>query len=157
MRDASRSRIDPRAGFAGPGVKACRECGMERPHAARWRTFCSESCIHDWKIRSQPAYAAKLVLERDHGVCVSCSLDCVGLLHQLLRLPYATRQKRMSELGLTSVDRRLWEMDHIVPVVEGGGSCGLDNLRTLCWRCHRRVTAELRQRLAEQKREARRA
>ena len=29
------------------------------------------------------------------------------------------------------------------PVVEGGGSCGLENLRTLCWECHRKVTREL--------------
>lgn len=37
----------------------------------------------------------------------------------------------------------LWEMDHILPVVRGGGGCGLDNLRTLCLRCHRAETARL--------------
>lgn len=42
-----------------------------------------------------------------------------------------------------------WEMDHIIPVVEGGGQCGLDNLRTLCVPCHRYVTAELWKRLAK--------
>lgn len=42
----------------------------------------------------------------------------------------------------------LWEMDHIVPVVEGGGECGLDGLRTLCLPCHRAETAALRRRLA---------
>ncbi|MGO9970456.1 MAG: HNH endonuclease [Bryobacteraceae bacterium] len=30
--------------------------------------------------------------------------------------------------------------------MEGGGECDLENLRTLCVRCHREVTAELRQR-----------
>jgi 5-methylcytosine-specific restriction endonuclease McrA len=44
-----------------------------------------------------------------------------------------------------------WEADHIVPVIEGGGQCGLDNMRTLCLRCHKRVTAELRARLAGKK------
>jgi 5-methylcytosine-specific restriction enzyme A len=44
--------------------------------------------------------------------------------------------------------RRPWDMDHVVPVVEGGGSCGLDNLRTLCRPCHKRVTAELAARRA---------
>jgi 5-methylcytosine-specific restriction protein A len=39
-----------------------------------------------------------------------------------------------------------WEMDHVVPVVEGGGGCGLDNLRTLCVPCHRDVTRALHQR-----------
>lgn len=45
-----------------------------------------------------------------------------------------------------------WEMDHVVPVVEGGGECGLDNLRTLCIPCHRRNTAELARRRAETRR-----
>lgn len=42
-----------------------------------------------------------------------------------------------------------WEADHIVPVVEGGGQCGPENYRTLCIRCHRKVTRELRQRLKQ--------
>lgn len=52
-----------------------------------------------------------------------------------------------------SVHRRSswWEADHIVPVVEGGGQCGIENYRTLCVRCHRKVTRELRARLAEKR------
>lgn len=42
----------------------------------------------------------------------------------------------------------LWEADHIVPVVEGGGACGLDGLRTLCRQCHVAETRKLRARLA---------
>lgn len=40
----------------------------------------------------------------------------------------------------------LWDVDHIVPVCEGGGSCGLENLRTLCLACHREQTKLLRAR-----------
>lgn len=40
-----------------------------------------------------------------------------------------------------------WDVDHIVPVSEGGGLCGLDNYRTLCQCCHKDVTTELQQRL----------
>lgn len=46
------------------------------------------------------------------------------------------------------VGRTLWEADHIVPVVEGGGKCGLENLRTLCRRCHNQATRELAARRA---------
>ena len=45
----------------------------------------------------------------------------------------------------------LWHMDHRVPVAEGGGSCGLDNLRTLCRWCHAKETATLKRRLARKK------
>lgn len=34
----------------------------------------------------------------------------------------------------------LWQVDHVVPVSEGGGQCGLQNLRTLCSPCHAEVT-----------------
>lgn len=48
-----------------------------------------------------------------------------------------------------------WEADHIVPVAEGGGQpTTLDAYRTLCWPCHRKVTAELRRRLSSRKGEA---
>ncbi len=48
--------------------------------------------------------------------------------------------------------RTLWEMDHIVPVVEGGGGCGLENLRTLCLCCHKRATRELAAKRAAERR-----
>lgn len=41
-----------------------------------------------------------------------------------------------------------WDADHIVPVVEGGGLCGLENYRTLCHPCHKQVTKELAARRA---------
>jgi len=50
--------------------------------------------------------------------------------------------------------RHLWEADHIVPVVEGGGECTLSNYRTLCIPCHRAETAKLAARLAEKRRAA---
>ena len=40
-----------------------------------------------------------------------------------------------------------WQVDHITPVAEGGGSCGLDNFRTLCTPCHKIETDRLHQRL----------
>jgi hypothetical protein len=42
------------------------------------------------------------------------------------------------------LESSLWEADHIVPVSEGGGQCGLDNYRTLCVPCHKAETARLK-------------
>lgn len=47
--------------------------------------------------------------------------------------------------------KTLWDADHIVPVIEGGGECDLNNIRTLCLICHRRATARLRQRIRQAK------
>jgi 5-methylcytosine-specific restriction endonuclease McrA len=167
----------------GPNGRAlCRKCGKEVPRARM--TFCSPECVHEWKLRTQPGYAAAQVLKRDAGVCADCGIDCLALLADLKRFRQQHRKDRWlkraphpevptlpheyedgsplaircDELELPrsyrSLTRRLWEADHIIPVAEGGGSCGLENLRTLCWRCHRRVTAALRKRLAAKKRDS---
>ena len=106
------------------GARLCRWCDTE---IAKNRTFCGDLCVHEWKLRTDAGYARKLVFERDAGKCALCPVV----------------------LGRT--DR--WEMDHVVPVVEGGGCCGLENLRVLCPPCHRGVTAQLARRRAEGRRE----
>ena len=45
--------------------------------------------------------------------------------------------------------RPRWEADHIVPVADGGGECGLDNYRLLCRPCHVQVTLTWRARRRE--------
>jgi 5-methylcytosine-specific restriction enzyme A len=49
---------------------------------------------------------------------------------------------------------RQWDADHILPVVAGGGECGIENVRTLCIWCHRRETASLAHARANAKRAA---
>lgn len=49
-------------------------------------------------------------------------------------------------------DGAWWQADHVVPVVEGGGGCGLDGLRTLCTLCHLAETKALARRRAERRR-----
>jgi 5-methylcytosine-specific restriction protein A len=58
------------------------------------------------------------------------------------------RLKMAKDWGIGTRPRKsLWDADHVVPVVEGGGECDLANIRTLCLKCHRAATAELRNRL----------
>ena len=49
----------------------------------------------------------------------------------------------------------LWQADHITPVIEGGGECGIENYRTLCTPCHKKETAELARRQAEKRKQER--
>lgn len=44
-----------------------------------------------------------------------------------------------------------WDADHIHPVEHGGGSCGLDNLQTLCHPCHKAKTAQQARQKAQQR------
>ena len=59
------------------------------------------------------------------------------------KLDYRARRQFEKDWGGR---RHLWDADHIVPVVEGGGECDLANMRTLCLKCHKLATAELRRR-----------
>lgn len=69
-----------------------------------------------------------LVRRRDHGICALCGVD--------------THKEHLGR----------WEMDHIIPVSEGGGLCGLDGYRTLCPPCHGKESGQLRKRLNRRKR-----
>jgi len=133
------------------GRPLCRKCGSEIVKGSGRRTFCGDACVVEWKIRTQPDFAAERVHARDKGVCLTCSRDCDALHRKIRVTKRAARERRMAELGLPEYllrRRRYWEVDHITPVVEGGGSCGLENLRTLCWECHRKATRELAARRA---------
>jgi 5-methylcytosine-specific restriction protein A len=128
------------------GRALCRWCSLEVPKGRL--TFCSDWCVNEWRLRSDPGYMREQVLERDHGICAECSVDCEKEYRRLRRLKGAARVEGWAAWGLKPNQRRsFWDADHILPVAEGGGECDLANMRTLCLRCHRKATAELRERL----------
>jgi 5-methylcytosine-specific restriction enzyme A len=127
------------------GRSLCRWCALEVP--GRRRTFCSEWCVHEWRLRTDPGYLRDRVLARDKGVCALCRTDTTEAWLQLKRARGGRRAQRLAHWGLTRMSRKsLWDADHIVPVVEGGGECDLSNIRTLCLRCHSQATTDLRAR-----------
>ncbi len=148
----STSRVMP----GGPADRAALPTGPSGRHLCRWcslevpkgrQTFCSQFCVEEWRLRSNPGYLREKVQERDKGVCALCRVDCITEWNRLRKLRGAGRHKALAEWNLANRFRRsLWDADHIVPVVEGGGECDLSNLRTLCLKCHRAVTGALRAR-----------
>lgn len=138
----------------GPGGRSlCRWCNLEVPEGRF--TFCSEWCVREWKLRTDPGYLRDQVLSRDHGICALCGLDTLAEWTRLRRLRGAARERAWRGWSLRPNSRTsLWDADHIVPVCEGGGECDLENLRTLCLRCHRQATAALRQRRKDTSRAA---
>jgi 5-methylcytosine-specific restriction endonuclease McrA len=85
-----------------------------------------------------------------HALRHRISLDDVAAIAEARRLRYArgtNRDSLLAHWGLRRKSRKsLWDADHIVPVMEGGGECDLENIRTLCLRCHRLATLQLRKR-----------
>ena len=129
----------------GPNGRClCRWCSLEVP-AGRY-TFCSEWCVEEWKLRSDPHHLRERVFERDRGICSICGLDCMAEWGHIRRLRGVARVRVLASWGLRG-RKSLWDADHIVAVAEGGGECDLSNMRTLCLKCHRRRTAESRAQL----------
>jgi 5-methylcytosine-specific restriction enzyme A len=131
----------------GPsGRPLCRWCRAETPKGRR--TFCSDSCVHEWRLRTDPGYLRDKVFDRDKGVCAKCGIDTVAVRMDMRKLDFAARRLLLKQWGLREGSRKsLWDADHVVPVAEGGGQCDLSNMRTLCLRCHREATAALVKRL----------
>jgi 5-methylcytosine-specific restriction protein A len=138
--------------------------------------WCSRACFEDVALRCGLIKPNALVYQRDHGVCAMCGADAGAATRALerirqvdrwdFRLTYAENHERTSAArsaaflildawGVSEETRSLWDADHIVPVIEGGGGCGLSNYRTLCVSCHRGETAQLASRRAERRRAAR--
>lgn len=93
--------------------------------SGRRTAYCSRACEDLYRIPRDWNFARHLARRRDKYKCVRCAA------------------------------RGTHEVDHILPVSEGGGGCGLDNLRTLCVCCHRHETRKLAARRAEQRKGAR--
>jgi 5-methylcytosine-specific restriction endonuclease McrA len=77
-------------------------------------------------------------------VCAACGVDTETLRKDKRKLDYKARRQFEKDWGAR---RHLWDADHIIPVVEGGGECDLSNMRTLCLKCHREATVSLLRRL----------
>ena len=134
----------------GPnGHALCRFCGVEtRPPR---KTFCSAECVHEWKMRSRPSYLKAVVYRRDHGVCGSCGTDTRAFAQALLaRILHSPRRRSeiMREWGVPasrSIKLRgpqsgLWDLEHTVPVADGGGLADASQCTTMCIPCHKQKT-----------------
>lgn len=122
----------------------CRWCNA-RVQPPR-RTFCNNSCVHEYLLRSNNQYMRTKVWERDRGVCAICRVRTTTIGKAILAANNAVEVRRVYAVP---PQRKVWrrkfssavfDVDHIQPVVAGGGQCGLDNLRTLCLACHKAVT-----------------
>lgn len=73
-------------------------CGQKPPKGRR--SWFSDACVHEWKIRNDPGYVRRLLEERDKGVCASCGVDCIRMRRRYPR-PYGPPRP-------DQYDRRFW-------------------------------------------------
>jgi 5-methylcytosine-specific restriction endonuclease McrA len=150
-KDLKKSRPDLFKLSKGPnGRNLCRWCKTEvKPPR---RTFCSEECVHEWRIITDWTYARRQVIKRDKSICQICSIDLKKLRKEFRQMNEQERLIRAEELKIPKfkIGHSFIEVDHIVPWVEGGTN-ELTNLRVLCPACHRIQTNLLLVRIKNKK------
>ena len=148
--------------------KACAWCGETlylQSSKVMDATYCSYKCAEEGRVRRGGMYSSARIRNQifslEHGVCCLCKLDAHALYNRILSLHPAERlnalmaakfklPKSPSALNKLLQDPKehdFWQADHIVAVAEGGGGCGMDNIRTLCNTCHNNETEKLHSRL----------
>jgi 5-methylcytosine-specific restriction endonuclease McrA len=135
----------PRGTCRWCGATILYEDGPKRGQLDRRRRW-HPACV-DRYLESDPREARRRVRRRDRGICAQCRVDTYAIRR---RFQGRGATKKLRELGFKP-RKSLWELDHVVPLIEGGGH-ELSNLQTLCTPCHKRKTAQE----AAARREARR-
>jgi HNH endonuclease len=146
--------------------QGCAWCSSDLTRAQRIAkaVYCSQECAEAGRLRrggwaSTAIRSAMFALEA--GVCKKCNINAHAFYEQIMALEPAERLNRYqsAKWRMPASNRAyqamlndpkegdFWQVDHKVAVVEGGGNCGLENLRTLCVPCHREETEKLRVRL----------
>ena len=135
--------------------KECTWCG--KPVPPRSSTWCSPVCVTAFNLRCSPQHQTTFVAQRDKHCCQICGRD-TRAAEQAGKLAWAAERHLYPYPTPYSVygpaqaqiyqrfgyGRGRWrEVDHIVPVVLGGGLCHTDNLRLLCGACHETETTKL--------------
>ncbi len=118
----------------------CAQCGLDTVALkAEFREFC-RIIQRSWvELRTKPMPPGAQLIGNEFGM-----------------RSWSERDSWLKEHGIPTGRHcsDWWDADHIVPVIDGGGECGLDNYRTLCIPCHKRETAALRKRMAQRRVEA---
>ena len=142
LRVVSTRRTSP-GGWVKRRRMPCRWCGGEVPKRPL-SPFAARPCVHEWKLRTDAGYLrAAGIRARSRRMCAMREVTPEALrkdqAQTRLRRAPAIR-KRVGRAG-----KNLWDADHIVPVVEGGGECDsvqhADALPEVSPGSHRRLVA----------------
>ena len=146
--------------------KACAWCGSTlNSHQIRGEaTYCTQSCAEEGRLRRNGFSGANIraaAFALDGGVCSMCGINAHLLFEQIQSLAPTERLNKLltanwvmpkstsayNNLLNDPKEGNFWQVDHIRTVAEGGGGCGMENLRTLCVPCHAKETEKLHGRL----------
>lgn len=126
--------VDRKSVQRGPnGRGLCRWCSLEVPRGRY--TFCSEYCVHEWKLRSQPGYLRDQVLLRDRGICAFCGIDTIAAARKLRRARASSRKVLLEHWAFAAVCARACGMPIIFSLLPKAAGSALSKIfaRSACF------------------------
>lgn len=125
----------------------CTWCGQ----SSGKRLWCGPDCVRAFLTRCRPADAKAAFVEANAVATIVKFFDWAG---EFMRVgpPFMSAIVECAACGHRGTQEQ-FQLDHILPVSEGGGLCGPDNYRLLCLDCHKRVSAEGAARRAKRRRQ----
>ena len=143
-----------------PGT--CRWCALAilsktgKPVMVTWH----KECVTEYMVACFSKPQRQAVKKRDHGACCGCGVDTARIRARIFKVfPWwkeaaekkwgarwkAALQKRIEAYRLAGwpvgerKEGKWWQADHRMPLIEANGRIEyfrLDNLQTLCCKCH---------------------
>jgi len=109
----------------------CARCGLDTERVQAEVKKATRSAVVEWKAdhrRRYPKVSVKWVRFRPRGWNPPT----------LKEICQRAREDVLEQYGMAKWwwRKTWWDSDHVHAVADGGGECTLDNLRTLCIRCH---------------------
>lgn len=130
------------------GHSLCRECREVIPKGRR--AYCSDPCHWNYMIRHSPEFAAAMFRQKYGTRCAGCGKDEESVKRAWSAAYDLLFAEESLEFLLPFKD---FPLDHVKPVSDGGGSCGLENYRLLCPKCHTGITSTFNRDRAARRRE----
>ena len=125
----------PSCGMLAVHPGHCSLASCDKPLTGRQTRWCSQKCAYVFLNQHQWSRAQRLALRRDKYTCQACGFTAAKRADRIGRMIWRRRHHGM-------------EVNHIHPLNGRGYQIGcvhhLDNLQTLCHKCHLEVTARQR-------------
>jgi hypothetical protein len=126
----------------------CLHCKSQFHSRPGFLYYCSDECRHLGQIQRNAQYRRRLLWERDRGICSACGMDTEPIAERLRHafnhdptiFEHLRRALRLPRLRASRGS--VWDADHIQPKCLGGTN-DLENYRTVCVWCHRKITGAL--------------
>jgi hypothetical protein len=129
------------------GRSLCRNCHEVIPKGRR--AYCSEPCHFEYMIKHSPEFAAAMFREKYGARCAGCGVD-----EEMVKATWFQINALLESVGSPILlPFKPFPLDHIRPVIDGGGSCGMENYRLLCPKCHTGITSTFNRDRAARRRE----